>query len=255
MGFYNEIRIINCEFTAIPASSFVNFGSVNYFSFEGGNMDSIDADAMLGLNVIKDSTLPTPKGTFALIDVDLVPGGLPTGWWTTRQADRQADTQTDTLTGRQTDRRTHRQTDRQTHRQSVNQTDRHTGRQTDRQTDRQAGRQTGRQAVRQTDRQTDRQTGTEAGVQAGRKTRRQAGRQAGRQRDRHAGRRAHGQVDRHFGETKRKRQIIARRCHLIHSVSLQCWRELSHHIVGAADVVTLLCWCECFRVSVRHDHS
>ncbi|XP_076451306.1 uncharacterized protein LOC143287247 [Babylonia areolata] len=80
MGFYNEIRIINCEFTAIAASAFANFGSVNHFSFEGGNMDGIDSDALLGLNVIKDLSLPSPKGSFALIDVDLVPGGLPAGF-------------------------------------------------------------------------------------------------------------------------------------------------------------------------------
>ncbi|KAL8587274.1 hypothetical protein ACOMHN_045521 [Nucella lapillus] len=79
MSYFNEIRIINCEFTAMPASSFANFGAVNYFSFQGGNMDSIDPDVLLGLNVIKDSALPDPRGFFGLIDVDLVPGGLPTG--------------------------------------------------------------------------------------------------------------------------------------------------------------------------------
>ncbi|KAK7490991.1 hypothetical protein BaRGS_00017863 [Batillaria attramentaria] len=77
LGYYNNIRIINCEFTAMPASSFANFGTVNYFSLEGGNMDNVDKDALLGLNVQKDSALPTPLGEFAMIDVDLVPGGLP----------------------------------------------------------------------------------------------------------------------------------------------------------------------------------
>ena len=117
MSFYNEIRIVNCEFTSIPASSFSNFGAVNYFSFEGGNMDSIDADALLGLNVIKDSTLPTPKGTFAMIDVDLVPGGLPTGWCTSSSRGAGAGAgagqagQASSQTGRQADRQTVRQTD------------------------------------------------------------------------------------------------------------------------------------------------
>nr|KAG5702483.1 hypothetical protein BaRGS_015115 [Batillaria attramentaria] len=81
LGYYNNIRIINCEFTAMPASSFANFGTVNYFSLEGGNMDNVDKDALLGLNVQKDSALPTPLGEFAMIDVDLVPGGLPAGFF------------------------------------------------------------------------------------------------------------------------------------------------------------------------------
>lgn len=81
MAYFQEIRIINCEFTAVAANAFQNFGAVNHFSFEGGNMDSIDADALVGLNVERDTTLPTPKGTFAMIDVDLVPGGLPTGFF------------------------------------------------------------------------------------------------------------------------------------------------------------------------------
>ena len=79
MSFYDEIRIINCELTTIPASAFANFGSVNHFSFTGGNLDNIHQDALLGLNVFRDNSLPTPRGSFQMIDVDLVPGGLPTG--------------------------------------------------------------------------------------------------------------------------------------------------------------------------------
>ncbi|XP_076472243.1 uncharacterized protein LOC143301740 [Babylonia areolata] len=79
MAFYNEIRIINCDFTSISASAFAAFGVVNHFSLEGGTVNSIDANAFLGLNVIKDTSLPTPKGSFAMIDVDVVSAGLPSG--------------------------------------------------------------------------------------------------------------------------------------------------------------------------------
>lgn len=81
MEFYDEIRIINCGFTSIPASAFSRLGSVNHFSLEGGTVDSIDADALLGLNVIRDASLPVPRGSFAMIDVTVVPAGLPQGFF------------------------------------------------------------------------------------------------------------------------------------------------------------------------------
>ncbi|KAL8620322.1 hypothetical protein ACOMHN_059922 [Nucella lapillus] len=79
MAFYNEIRIVNCDFTTVAASAFTNLGSVNYFSLEGGAVNSMDAGAFLGLNVIKDTSLPTPKGAFEMIDVNVVSAGLPSG--------------------------------------------------------------------------------------------------------------------------------------------------------------------------------
>ncbi|XP_046362099.1 leucine-rich repeat-containing protein 4C-like [Haliotis rufescens] len=79
MGFYQDVRIINCQFNSVPPGAFTNLGTVNLLSLEGGTIDNLDVNAFLGVNIKKDTTIPNPRGEFALSNTKLAQGGLSRG--------------------------------------------------------------------------------------------------------------------------------------------------------------------------------
>ncbi|XP_046551498.1 protein slit-like [Haliotis rubra] len=79
MDFYQDVRILNCQFNSVPSGAFTNLGTVNLLSIKGGSIDNLDINAFLGVNIKKDTTIPTPRGEFALSNTKLAQGGLSRG--------------------------------------------------------------------------------------------------------------------------------------------------------------------------------
>ncbi|RUS83171.1 hypothetical protein EGW08_009071, partial [Elysia chlorotica] len=79
MDFYKNVHIQNCEIEHLIAGTFINLGQLNYLGFQGGYLNIINRRSMHGLDIRPDRTAVNPLGELRLDDVDLIPGGIPTG--------------------------------------------------------------------------------------------------------------------------------------------------------------------------------
>ncbi|XP_069107391.1 uncharacterized protein [Argopecten irradians] len=78
LGYFQNVRIQNCEVIAMPDEALQDFGDVNYFGLEGGAIGDMGYDAFKGLN-IGPLAVPNPLGTFLLtskLDNKVLPNGI-----------------------------------------------------------------------------------------------------------------------------------------------------------------------------------
>ena len=77
------MQIKDCNTHNIPTSVFADFGDLDYFAFENGYIDSVDPNAMVGLNVEKLTSdthqIPRNLGKFEILFSKFVSQSLPPG--------------------------------------------------------------------------------------------------------------------------------------------------------------------------------
>jgi hypothetical protein len=78
-GYMDEVKIIDCDILSLPADVFAFFGEVNLFHIVGGSITNMVPDAFKGLDVKKMTQYDNPLGEFAIINSQLVSGGLAFG--------------------------------------------------------------------------------------------------------------------------------------------------------------------------------
>lgn len=80
MSHLQELTISNCIIdSGLPSSAFSAIGNLNYFEIYGGSLATVAYDALTGLDIQKDMTLPDPRGEFVLNGVTLPATTLPLG--------------------------------------------------------------------------------------------------------------------------------------------------------------------------------
>lgn len=80
-GIYRNFQVTNCIIPELPTNAFTNLGTLNYLGISGGAIWApINADALGGVVVRKDTSAVTPKGELALVDVDFPSNTFPTGF-------------------------------------------------------------------------------------------------------------------------------------------------------------------------------
>lgn len=78
-SYVEEVEILNCDILSIPVEAFSYFGDVNLFHIQGGSISNMVADSFKNLNVNRMTTVPNPKGEFAIINSELTSGALAFG--------------------------------------------------------------------------------------------------------------------------------------------------------------------------------
>lgn len=79
MGWVKEVRIFDCAILTIPDDVFSSFGTLNYFSIDGGSISNMGVNCFSGVNVERMESVPQPLGMFAIRNSRLTSGELVSG--------------------------------------------------------------------------------------------------------------------------------------------------------------------------------
>ncbi|OWF35449.1 platelet glycoprotein V-like [Mizuhopecten yessoensis] len=79
MGWVKELRIFDCMILSLPDDVFSSFGTLNYFSIDGGSISSMGFNCFNGVNIERMDSVPEPLGMLALRNTQITSGGLPNG--------------------------------------------------------------------------------------------------------------------------------------------------------------------------------
>ncbi|XP_069107237.1 reticulon-4 receptor-like 2 [Argopecten irradians] len=79
MNWVKELRIFDCIILSIPDDVFSSFGTLNYFSIDGGSISNMGFNSFNGVNIERMSSVPEPLGMLAFRNTQITSGGLPNG--------------------------------------------------------------------------------------------------------------------------------------------------------------------------------
>ncbi|XP_060075679.1 platelet glycoprotein V-like [Ylistrum balloti] len=79
MDWVNELRIFDCMILSIPDDVFSSFGTLNYFSIDGGSISNMGFNSFNGVNIERMNSVPEPLGLLAFRNTQITSGALPNG--------------------------------------------------------------------------------------------------------------------------------------------------------------------------------
>ncbi|XP_033764178.1 uncharacterized protein LOC117345252 [Pecten maximus] len=79
MDWVKELRIFDCMILSIPDDVFSSFGTLNYFSIDGGSISNMGFNCFNGVNIERMNSVPEPLGMLALRNTQITSGGLANG--------------------------------------------------------------------------------------------------------------------------------------------------------------------------------